>query len=401
MNRALHVRVPGLLVVILALVVSVVPAASAWEPQGGAVFNNPKGPRAAQYKIVNAITRAVQGAPRGSTILMSAYMFDNGGTYNALMRAHGRGVHVQMVLDSAHARNGRTHRLAARFNRDNERGPQPGRWGPDQSFLVFCQQACRGANGYNHTKFYAFSRSGTADDVVMVSSSNPNAGGAIKGWNDMYVAKRKPRLFEGFARVLAEMAEDSPNDGDRFMQFREGNALAQFYPKRTGAHPVMADLNRVRCRGATGGAGVGGRTAIRVSMFRWNRKWGKRIAQKLVSLADNGCRLDIIYGAPSRELRLYLTDAARRSARISLWDSRFDPNGNGEVNLRVHTKYLLVSGVHGGDRSSWRVTTGSQNWGASLRTSDENTITIDDRAVHAAYVRNWQHVVNTSARRID
>jgi phosphatidylserine/phosphatidylglycerophosphate/cardiolipin synthase-like enzyme len=388
------VRTSGFLLVVLAMLVAVVPAAAAWEPQGGAIFNNPKGDRAAKYRIVNAITQAVRGAPRGSTILMSAYMFDNRGTYDALIGAHRRGVHVKMVLDTAHAKNAKTRRLATRFNRDNVRGPAPAKWGRDQSFVVFCKAACRGRNGYNHTKFYAFSQSGTARNVIMVSSSNPNAGGAVKGWNDMYVMKGKPRLWQTHARVHAEMAEDSPNDGDRFVRDTEGNATAMFYPKRTGTHPVIQELNGVRCQGARG------RTSIHVSMFRWNRIWGKRIAQKLVGLANNGCKLDIVYGAPSKELRLYLTKHARRSGRISLWDSRFDRNGDGKPDLRVHHKYLLINGRHGGNSSAFRVTTGSQNWGASLRTSDENTINVRSRSAHNAYLRNWQHIVRTSARRI-
>ena len=390
----------SLLVVLAMLVLTVPGAASAWEPQGGAIFNNPKGSRDAKYRIVRAITRAVQGSPRGSTILMSAYMFDNRGTYDALVSAHRRGVHVQMVLDTAHARNAKTRRLAAKFNRDNVGGPAPARWGRDQSFVVFCKNACRGGAGYNHTKFYAFSRSGTASNVLMVSSSNPNAGGANKGWNDMYVMKHKPGLWRSAARVHAEMAQDTPNDGDRFLQFTEGNATTRYYPKRTGGHPVIQDLNKVRCNGAAGGAGVGGKTAIHVSMFRWNRIWGKRIARKLVGLAGNGCKLNIIYGAPSRELRLYLTNAARRSSRINLWDSRYDRNGDGSVDLRVHHKYMLISGRYGADASSWMVSTGSQNWGASLRTSDENTVNIRNRAAYGAYRNNWTHIMRTSTRRI-
>jgi hypothetical protein len=387
-------RTPTFLLVVLALLVTVVPAAAAWEPRGGAVFNNPKGSKAAKYRIVSTINSAVRHTPAGATIMMSAYMFDNGGTYDALIAAHRRGVKVQMVLDRAHAFNGKTRRLAARFNRDNVGGPIPARWGPDQSYLVFCRQACRGRNGYNHTKFYAFSRSGTANNVIMVSSSNPNAGGAVKGWNDMYVLKNKPALWDGTARVMAEMAEDSPNDGDKFMSFTEGNATLRFYPKRTGTHPILQDLNRVGCRAA------GGRTALHVSMFRWNRIWGKRIAQKLVGLANNGCTLNVIYGAPSRELRLYLTHHARRSGRISLWDSRYDRNGDRKVDLRVHHKYLLIRGRYGADASHHYVTAGSQNWGASLRTSDENSVTVHDVSAYNAYLRNWQHIRSTSARRI-
>ena len=38
----------------------------------------------------------------------------------------------------------------------------------------------------------------------------------------MYVMKGKPGLFSGAARVHAEMAQDTPNDGDRFLQFTRG-----------------------------------------------------------------------------------------------------------------------------------------------------------------------------------
>jgi hypothetical protein len=382
-------RLLGLPLVVVALLFSVVPAASAWEPRGGAIFNNPKGNHAAQFKIVNSITRAVQGVPKGETIMMSAYMFDNGGTFNALVAAHRRGAHVQMVLDTSHARNGKTKRLARIFNRDNVKGPQPARWGKDQSFVVFCKQACRGKNGYNHTKFYAFSKSGTASNVIMFSSSNPNAGGALKGYNDMYVMKEKPALWAGVTKVMASMAQDTANDGDRFQKFTEGNTQLRFYPKRTGTHPILQDLNQVRCAGGT---------SIHVSMFRWNRKWGMAIARKLVGLAHNGCNLDIIYGAPSRQVRLYLTNAARGSRRISLWDSRYDRNGDGQVDLRVHHKYLLINGTIGGNHNATYVTAGSQNWGASLRTSDENTVTIrNNPSAYRAYLNNWTMVRNNSA----
>jgi hypothetical protein len=118
-----------------------------------------------------------------------------------------------------------------------------------------------------------------------------------------------------------------------------------------------------------------------------------------VGLANNGCTLDILYGAPSREIRLYLTNHARRSGRISLWDSRFDRNGDGKPDLRVHHKYLLIRGGFGGGNVR-RIITGSQNWGASLRTSDENTIAVNSGPAYSRYLNNWQHIKNTSARRI-
>jgi hypothetical protein len=64
----------------------------------------------------------------------------------------------------------------------------------------------------------------------------------------------------------------------------------------------------------------------------------------------------------------------------------------------VHHKYLLIKGHIGNDRSATYVTAGSQNWGASLRTSDENTVTIrNNAAAYRAYLNNWTMVRRSSA----
>ncbi len=37
----------------------------------------------------------------------------------------------------------------------------------------------------------------------MVSSSNLNRGGALLGWNDMYVMKNRPKSYDGYAGSTA------------------------------------------------------------------------------------------------------------------------------------------------------------------------------------------------------
>ena len=90
---------------------------------------------------------------------MSAYLFDNGGTYDALVGACRRGVHVKMVLDGKFARNGKTRRLAAEVQPRQHRRPGAGEvGGATRATSSSARQACRGPNGYNHTKLYAFSQ---------------------------------------------------------------------------------------------------------------------------------------------------------------------------------------------------------------------------------------------------
>ena len=280
------------------------------------------------------------------------------------------------------------------LNADNgRRGLQ---WGPDQSFAMQCTGSCRGGapNQAMHAKFYAFSHTGTARNVVMVSSANLNKGGATLGYNDMFTMRGVPATFALYERVHAEMARDRV-DGDPYRVLQDGRFLTQIFPKRgadASSDPTFQTLKRVRCSGATGSAGVRGHTVIRVSMFHWGGDRGVYLAKKLVGLDRAGCVVSVIYGAPSSEVSRILRDSAHRGG-IALYDSRVDRNGDHHPDLRVHTKYMLIGGSYGGDTSSWQVFTGSQNWvKQSLTGGDENTLQIYSRADHGRYVDNFDFV---------
>jgi len=116
-----------------------------------------------------------------------------------------------------------------------------------------------------HAKFYVFTETGTAKDVVMVSSSNLNKGGAVKGWNDLYVMKGRPDIVADYAAVHAEMAEDTARDGDQYREFVRGEYTSRFFPRPGGGDATYEDLSNIRCQGATEGSGVNGRTAINIT----------------------------------------------------------------------------------------------------------------------------------------
>jgi hypothetical protein len=251
----------------------------------------------------------------------------------------------------------------------------------------------------NHSKFYLFSQTGTAGHVVMTSSSNLNREGAIRGWQDLYVVKGRPGMFGDFAGIHAEMAEDTSGDGDPFREFVRTPFTYRFFPTTGDRDPRLEDLSRVRCRGATGGAGRNGRTALNIAMFAWGGERGKLLAERLVELDNHGCDVSVIYGAPRKEV----TDILKRSARrggIKLWDSRFDHNRDGVVDVRVHQKYTLISGVYAGDTSSWRVHAGSLNWQGALNRGDDFSINIARRAAYRQYLDNWRYIARYGARRI-
>jgi phosphatidylserine/phosphatidylglycerophosphate/cardiolipin synthase-like enzyme len=404
MGGFLMSRVSRALVVAVTVLGSLLASTSvalAWEPTGGATFNNPRGNHAARWRIIDKIIHSIKSTPRGQTIMMSTFLLDSPAVGDALIAAHNnRNVKVQVVLDGD-IKTATARRIANVMNRDNVAGAAvPLRWGPDQSFVVFCDGSCRGVGGNDHTKFYLFSRTGTANDVVMISSGNLNKGAANRGWNDSYTIKGRTAIYNDFAGIHREMSQDTARDGDRYREFVRGGYISRFYPKPSGSDPVLDDLGKVHCLGANGGAGRSGHTAINISMFAWNDDRGWSIARKLVSLAGQGCAVSIIYGAPAKDIGAYLRDKAR-SGLIKLWDSRYDLNGDGIDDVRTHEKYMLINGHYGSDHSAWRVHTGSQNWGrGTLSHGDENTLTIVSRRAYARYIDNWDTIRLHGSRRL-
>jgi hypothetical protein len=228
----------------------------------------------------------------------------------------------------------------------------------------------------------------------MVSSANLNKGGVALGWNDLYVMKRRPTLYEVYKRVHREMTEDS-RAGDDKVEVIDGPFTSRFFPMQNASKandPTLADLRKIGCTSAFG------RTRVNVSMFYWKGGRGDYLADKLLQLARHGCVVSIVYGAPSRLIAAKLR-AAARSHLINLYDSRWDLNQDGFNEVRTHAKYVLVKGSFGGDTSSYQVMTGSQNWVAgSLSRGDETTLNIALASAYNAYLADWTMIRQHSRR---
>ena len=246
-----------------------------------------------------------------------------------------------------------------------------------------------------HAKFYAFSRTGTAPNVVIISSSNLNDGGAVRGWNDMFTLKRRPATYALYLTLHREMTQDDAGDDRGRTQVVDGKYTTRIFPwpgVRKRDDPVMKDLNKIGCHAARG------RTQVHVSMFYWKGDRGNYIATKLLSLARNGCQVSMIYGAPSLQIADRLRTAARKG-QISLYDSRWWLDDDGEVDVRTHSKYVLVNGRYGGDATSRQVMTSTANWvDGSLRRVDENSLNIASSTAWRAYKANWNNVRQHSRR---
>jgi phosphatidylserine/phosphatidylglycerophosphate/cardiolipin synthase-like enzyme len=382
-------------------------------------------------------------------ILIAAYFFDQMSSADALIAACKRGVSVRVVLDGKVA-NRAARKLVTALNGDNVRdangngiqdpgerptrgkcnrelsgsgvarstegtldgsttgdgdgllsaeaaersvmraADEPFQWGPDRSYVKKCEGTCRGGStgqANMHSKFYAFSQSGTAKNVIMVSSSNLNAGGALNGWNDMYTMRGRPAGFQCYNEIHRELTADKNVANGQRRECIDGPFTSRFFPMKGAGQsndPLMVDLRKIGCRSAFGP------TQIRVSMFYWADSRGDYIADKLLSLARSGCKVHIIYGAPGNKLAARLRQAAH-SGLIRLWDSRRGLNAEGTPQVRTHGKFVLVKGSYAGNGSAHVVMTGTQNWvWGSLTNSDENSLNIHLKSAYDQYARGWE-----------
>ena len=440
-------RVTLLLVTVLSASFLLVPA-SAVGPRGGAAFNTPR-PYAgddANYRIVKTVEHAIRNTVRTKkhphpVIHISTFLLDRPATVKKLIDACRRGVQVRVLLDED-IESRPSRKLITALNADNVRRHgdpprpagatgklradsgglrvQPGAddteletftvreayrsieaptrdsatWGKDGSYVKRCEGSCRGKGGNMHSKFYLFSNTKSSDHVVMVSSSNLNRGGARLGWNDMYVVKRRKAFYRGF-KAMHRLMTDDVRAGARKVQIKDGPFIARFFPMRNASKatdPTLRDLKKIRCRSAFG------RTEIHISMFYWKGKRGDYLLDKIADLARDGCKVRIVYGAPSRLLAGRMRDMARKHL-IDLWDSRWDYNDDGWSEVRTHAKYVLVKGTIGKDRRAYAVWTGSQNWvTGSLSLSDETSLNIALRSAYESYLKNWKTIRSHSRR---
>ena len=428
----------GVLVALLTLSLIWAPAAQAYQPRDGAMFNtpNPWGSSKANWRLVNHVEKAIHEVPRYKAdagkarpvILISTYLLDRSRSVDRLISACRRGISVRVILDGD-IDNRNSRRLIEKLNGDNPRKngntrtrncgrPKPdartrpftreeliesldaptdesATWGDDKSYAKKCAGSCRGAGGNMHSKFYAFSKTGRARDVVMVSSSNLNKGGALNGWNDLFTMVGRPVSYAYYNTIHREMTEYT-KAGDGKREIKDGRYISRFFPMKNASKstdPTLRDMKKIRCHSAYG------RTKIRISMFYWAKSRGNYLADKVLSLARQGCRVSIIYGAPSIPIAERLRNAARRKL-IGLYDSRWDHNNDGYNEVRTHAKYMLVKGSYRGDRSSHEVWTGSQNWVAgSLSRGDETTLNISSKSAYNDYVDNW-NVIKRHSRKL-
>ena len=235
-------------------------------------------------RILRTIEAAIDGTCPGGcevlgqeTILGFHHLDGPRADREQVIAAHNRGVNVQIVMDSAITAPA-SDRLVEALGPADKNGdhrvnaadidPLTGRSRASRSSA---RTSRRGGWGSNHDKFYAFTHTGDTSNVVI---GNLNYGGALAGWNDLYAITEHPDVYDLYRRVHGEMAEDDPRTwtASRSSASTSRSPRAAIHPpvlppeaRRPRPRPDVPAADKIRCKGATDGAGAGGRTVVKIA----------------------------------------------------------------------------------------------------------------------------------------
>ncbi len=363
-----------------------VPAnAGRYTPQPGVTYNSPVGPPDRQRAIFSKIIRSIRSTPRGEDIRIMSWNIQSKGAVDELLRAQRRGVRVWVLMSRSNA-EAIDNRSWTRLHNGLRRG-NADRREARRSWARLCSQSCRGRSGAAHAKYFLFSRSGRAREVVIHGSANLTSASASNQWNDVYTTVDRQSTYGFFVGIFRQMAKDRPVDHP-YAALPTGRDRFLFFPG--GAKdPVMALLNKVRCRGATNTSSH--RTTLRIApdVLRENR--GMRLGRKVWQLWQGGCDVRIGYTVMGRTTGKMLRRPGDRGRGVPMRHLVQDVNGDGMFDRYFHLKAMSIVGNVGGDRSNWVVLNGSSNWSDRGYRSDENLGVHWRRGLTRRYQKHFNH----------
>ena len=322
-----------------------------WKPPTGVAFNNPYGTFDERFALEHRILDAIRHTPKKGFIRIAIYSFDRVPMAQALMAAHSRGVHVQVLLND-HEVTGAERILFRGLGQDRHK----------KSFAYECVESCRGHAHNLHTKFYLFSKSGGASRVIMLGSDNLTLNAVKWQWNDLYTRYGAKNQYHSFVQLFDSMRHDYSKN-QPYYRFcghtkpkKKCNEAKDFmvtrvYPKHTHADndDIMEALNAVKCVYSTK-AGVQ-HTRVWIVMHTWRGTRGNYLAAKVRSLWAAGCDVKVDYGLIGFHTK-QIIGAKTARGRIPLRSLGFDYNDDGVVDRYTHQKNFTILGDWHGNKNA-------------------------------------------------
>ncbi len=324
-------------------------------PPSGALLSDPT-ISGRKRLILNRVIKSVRNTAKGEYIRTAVWNYDDRAVTNALLDAHHRGVHVQIVVANS-VRNSNWTRTAAALNANRR----------DQSFAVRCRGGCRGAS-IMHSKFVLFSRVRKAQNISMVGSFNLTKPAGFRQWNDL-VTTRNKAFYASLVDTFREYAQDR-RVARPYQVTDLGQRKITLWPA-IGRNTILEELQKVRCTIPNSEVRNGQRrTKIRIAIAGWFDSFGTNIARQVRALWGRGCDIKIITTLAGRGVNRTLRSPKGRGP-VPIRRVIIDRNGDGIPERYLHMKAISIIGSFDGDDTADVLITGSPNWSARAQRSDE------------------------------
>ena len=365
-----------------------------YNPPAGVKLNAPLGTIEEQQTIRRHLNRTVDSTPAGARIGVLSWNIRDDLFVDKLIAAHKRKVVVRVLVAKGNWTeenpNPLMDRLDAALRTTDKRWSNDRRPKAERSKVKACRSSCRGPRGIAHAKYYLFSHVGPklekpiATGVVMQGSANATLVATNRQWNDLHTIKNRPAVYKYFNRIFEESERDKPVEPTFSRKVFKG-FTAEFLPwgGRTG-DPTLQQLGRVACTGATGGAGVGGRTHVRIAQTAFLDERGEQIARRLKTMWDRGCDIRIVYALMGNKVLRIMREPTGRGP-VPIQQITQDWDADGVYDRYLHTKYVAVSGVYAGNRSAEVSMNGSMNWTHKSLHSDETVGIVHHAGIRRKY----------------
>ena len=360
-------------------------ARTRWTPEEGAKFNVPRADKTANMlRLEHQVIGAIRHARKNSLIRFAMFSFDRKPVADALIDAKRRGVSVQVLVNDhevTHAQRMLRRRLGTNRHHKN--------------WIYQCKNGCRSSGENLHSKFFLFSHTGGARNVVMTGSVNMKLNGAKNQYNDLWTINDREKLFSLFDTYFRQLKRDQVAKPTYWSEaVGRMKLFVTPYPNYNARRdPIMRILRKVKCHGARGHTGNHGRTVIHVVMHSWGEDRGEYIARRLRNLYGNGCDVKLLYGFAGARMRRELARPTRRGL-VPIRSTGYDTNSDGELDLYTHQKNLTISGHYEDDRSTNIVVTGSSNWTVDGMHGDEMIFKINGMRAYPAYAADFRWLWN-------
>jgi len=393
--------------VVAAGLVALAPAALAADaPTTHAIYNDPTGDDAAKNRIYTRLLELIDGAEAGSTIRAAWYYADATTVPAAMIAAKQRGVNVQIITDEKQAE----HTTAAELLRTG--------LGTDTtkaSFFTMCppDRGCiadQAEWSIMHNKFYLFTRTLGASNVVFQTTSNLGGTGwrdGGTGWNDAMEVPGNDALFTSYTGYFGDLKAKKVDNNyyDTRVPVQAGTAKVFYYPRAgsstngdPGENTVMTILNNTECFGnTTVGTADNHRTIIRVTTMEILLPY---LADKLIALDAAGCyvKVNVMVDPANATGKAVLNSMLARTSSVY---------GGIIVNyycntepIWIHSKNFSIEGKYYGKADRKIAWTGSLNWnGASLRGDDEIMLQQENAGVFDSYRHQWDEAAAAAPHR--